>query len=404
MAGRLPTSNRPPAGLHHRGPVAAAAAALADVGACWQIDDTAEDLFWALTDLTEIDLPDRVVRCGTDQERAHRHCRRAVRPGYRTANAPVAIPAGLPADRPIEERARRPWRITWALPVPGADGGDGGLVRCSPTGHRPTRPRPRSVRPTPTDEPLTLPARLIGTFPVDDTRRRLAAGPLRDYLLDGRPTCTWSLIAGTVPVDRWKLLPGSGFPAGPMDAALREAVGRRVQSTPLLLTAAGDLVTPGTPAGSPGWAPTAPRCSVRRSRDCCLRSRGPRRRCCADSGRSQLSWSQASAAMAVIERDAGFWWQVYESVATAERPPQPEDLADIPIPLTGDRRALGARGCLLPAADDAPAGGRIDAELARRAGRVVTGLRIIEPAAAHPYLERLGRGRPSRTRCWVIPR
>jgi len=30
-------------------------------------DATAEDLFWALTDLAEIDLPDRVVRCGIDQ-------------------------------------------------------------------------------------------------------------------------------------------------------------------------------------------------------------------------------------------------------------------------------------------------------------------------------------------------
>ncbi len=119
-----------------------------------------------------------------------------------------------------------------------------------------------------------------------------------------------------------------------------------------------------------------------------------------------LSWSQASSALAGIDRDAEFWWHVYDAASTAERPPVADDLADIPIPLTGGRRVLGARGCLLPAVlrsdplgSDAPGadspaadvpGGRIDADLAARAGEVIPTLRIVDPRAAHPLLERLG--------------
>ena len=44
-------------------------------------------------------------------------------------------------------------------------------------------------------------------------------------------------------------------------------------------------------------------------------------------GVSALTWSEASAAMAGIDRPPGFWWQVYDAVATAERPPRADDLA-----------------------------------------------------------------------------
>ncbi len=368
--------------------------ALADVRRFLADPAAAEDLFWALTDLSEIDLPDRVVRSGIDEAGFTVLDDGRSRTRYRTAERSGRIPAALLMDRPIEERGRTQWRITWALPVPDAPGGGHGdavnLDAVLAAGPR-ADPAPMTIgAPTPTDEPLTLPARLIGTFPVDDTRRRLAAGPLRERLLDEAADLYLELVAGADPPDRWKLLPGTGFPAGPVDAAVREAIGRRVQSTPLLLTALGDLVTPAEACWLPGLGadgtalfgqaiqgllPPQPRAA-----EAVLRGLGAQ----------LLSWSQASAAIAVIDRPPEFWWQVYQSVATAERAPLTEDLADIPIPLIGGRRALGARGCLLPADDDAAAGSRVDAELARRAGRVVTGLRIIEPAAAHPYLERLG--------------
>ena len=387
-----PDEAGPPAGYTTEVRLPLRDSALADVRRFLGDPAAAEDLFWALTDLAEIDLPDRVVRNGIDEAGFTVLDDGRSRRRYRTTERSGRIPAALLIDRPIEERGRSQWRITWALPVPddGGDDGGAGLDALLAEGP-PADAIPLTIgAPTPTDEPLTLPARLIGTFPVDDTRRRLAAGPLREYLLDAAAELYVELVAAAEPDDRWKLLPGSGFPAGPVDAALREAIGRRVQSTPLLLTAAGDLVAPadacwlpglgaeGTALfgqAIPGLLPPQPRAA-----EAVLRGLGAQ----------MLSWSQASAAIAVIERDPGFWWRVYESLATAERAPLSEDLADIPVPLTGGRRTLGVRGCLLPAPDDVAAGNRIDAELARRAGRVIPGLRIIEPAAAHPYLERLG--------------
>ena len=90
---------------------------------------------------------------------------------FRIVTAAGRIPDDLLADRPVEERGRGAWRLTWVLPL------DDDL-----------RPNPltRTVigAPTPTDEPLTLPALLVGTFPVDDTRRHLARGPLADHLIE----------------------------------------------------------------------------------------------------------------------------------------------------------------------------------------------------------------------------
>jgi hypothetical protein len=354
-------------------------------------DGTAEDLFWALTDLAEIDLPDRIVRCGIDQDGRTVIADGRTTRRYRTADRSGGIPPALLADRPIEERLRAHWRITWALPAdPTADELSQALTGASPR----TAPRTTIGAPTPTDEPLTLPARLVGTFPVDDTRRRLASGPLCDYLLERAADTYIDLIAETVPGDRWELLPAGGFPAGPVDAALRDAVLGRVAVTPLLRSAAGDHVTPGDACLLPGvdadgtalFGQAIPGLLPPVSRAAATVLRG--------LGVVTLTWSQASAALAGIDRDPTFWWHVYEAIGAAEQPPDAEDLADIPIPLTGGRRVLGARGCLLPGTADGPgsAGGadRIAPELARRAGQVIPALRIVDPAAAHPLLERLG--------------
>jgi len=376
------------------------------------VDGTAEDLFWALYrgdsgDLTEIDLPDRIVRCGTDQDGLVVVDEGASRRRYRTAELTGAIPAALLADRPVEERRRAAWRVTWALPVTEIAGPDGQPDDPFADLVTQTAERPQTMigAPTPTDEPLTLPARLIGTFPVDDTRRRLAPGPLTDHLLDRAADAYLRLIADVPPPQRPNLLPVIGFPAGPVDGLLRAAILERVRRTPLFVTAVGDLVTsdaacllPGLGAvgtellgqAIPGLLPPVDHAAATALRAV---------------GMQTISWSQASSALAGIERDASFWWQVYEALSTAERPPESEDLADIPVPLTNGRRSIGARGCLLPAPGDPAevdgqpsvagrstpgAGDRITAELARRAGAVVPELRIIDPQAAHPLLERLG--------------
>jgi hypothetical protein len=370
--------------------------AAAEVARMLADDGTAEDLFWALPDLAEIDLPDRIVRCGIDQDGCTVIADEGSIRRYRTADRSGGIPPALLADRPIEERLRAHWRITWALPVD-ADPTADELSRAAQalTGASRRAVPPTTIgAPTPTDEPLTLPARLVGTFPVDDTRRRLAPGPLCDYLLERAADTYIDLIAETVPGDRWELLPAGGFPAGPIDAALRDAVLGRIATTPLLRSAVGDHVTPGDACLLPGvgadgtalFGQAIPGLLPPVSRAAATVLRG--------LGVVTLTWSQASAALAGIDRDPAFWWQVYEAIGAAEQPPDPEDLADIPIPLTGGRRVLGARGCLLPGTADGPGSAgsadRIAPELARRAGQVVPALRIVDPAAAHPLLERLG--------------
>jgi hypothetical protein len=368
---------------------------VAEVERILAADATAEDLFWALTDLAEIDLPGGVVRCGIDGDGLTVIADGLTTRRYRTAELTGHLPAGLLADRPVEERGRAHWRITWALPVDPERDPDDLRFALDGTADRVVRPSTIGA-PTPTDEPLTLPARLIGTFPVDDTRRRLAAGPLCDYLLERAADAYLDLVAGTAPGERWALLPSGGFPAGPVDGALRSAVLDRIAVTPLLLTAAGDLVTPADACLLPGLGPDGAALFGQAIPGLLPPVRGAAATTLRGLGVATLSWSQASSAMAGIERGAEFWWHIYDAASTAERPPTAEDLADIPIPLTGGRRALGARGCLLPATADSAAprassaGDRIDADLARRAGEVIPTLRIVDPAAVHPLLERLG--------------
>lgn len=390
-----PSEAPPPAGYSTEVRLPLLPSAVSEVERILADGATAEDLFWALTDLSEIDLPDRVVQCGIDSDGLTVISDGPTTRRYRTADLSGHLPPKLLADRPIEERGRAHWHVTWALPVGAAqDLDDLAALALDGTAGRTVRPTTIGA-PTPTDEPLTLPARLVGTFPVDDTRRRLAAGPLRDYLLDRAADAYLDLIAATGPAERWELLPTGGFPAGPVDGTLRSAVLDRVARTPLLQTAVGDLVIPADACLLPGLGATGTAMFGEAIPGLLPPMRGTAATTLRGLGVTTLTWSAASSALAGIKRDAEFWWQIYEAVSTAERPPVPEDLADIPIPLTGGRRALGARGTLLPgifgsASVGDAADGRIDADLARRAGEAVPDLRMIEPDAAHPFLERLG--------------
>ena len=250
--------------------------------------------------------------------------------------------------------------------------------------------------PTPTDEPCTLPARLVGTFPVDDTRRRLSSGPLTDHLLRRAVGCYLDLVAATPPDERWALIPTGGFPAGDVDATLRAGVLDGFATTPLLRSAVGDEVTAAdavvlpelSAAGAaligqavPGLLAPPPAAAMD-----ALRAAGVR----------SITVAAASSALAGIDRPPAFWRQVYAELATMDRPPDPEDLADLPVPLVGGRRALGARGCLMPLTSPFDAGSRAtggaDGEslAVARVAHVAPDLRIIEPAAAHPLLLRIG--------------
>ncbi len=270
-------------------------------------------------------------------------------------------PADL-ADLPTEQRRRTRWQLTWAHPL--------------------TRPSPPDVvyAPTPTDEPLGLPARLIGTFPVDDSRRHLAAGSLLDGLLDEAVGAYLDLMASTTPVDRLSLLPAPDLPGGPLDQRLRRRITDAVRRAPLLVDVSGAAVRPDravllpeagpellTAAAEavPGLLP-APRDTAERD---ALRSLGVR----------TLTLAALSTALGSLSRPAGFWAGVYAALdATGAAA---DDLADLPMLLAGGRTVLGARGCLVP---DGAAGWLASAVDA------VPGLRLLDPeTTATPAARRL---------------
>ncbi|WP_194891009.1 molecular chaperone Hsp90 [Catenulispora pinisilvae] len=132
---------------------------------------------------------------------------------WRTVSACGQIAPELLTDRPVEERARPRWALTWAVPCDAAE--------------EPRRPETAPVfhGPTPTDEPLGLPALLIATLPLDPTRRRLAPGALTDFLLDRAADAYAELVR------RWpskspgllRLVPGP-IADGPVDAELRRRI------------------------------------------------------------------------------------------------------------------------------------------------------------------------------------
>ncbi|WP_395728262.1 sacsin N-terminal ATP-binding-like domain-containing protein [Nakamurella sp.] len=375
-----PDEPPPPAGYATEVRLPLHPSARAEVRALLEDRETFADLFWALPALVEIDLPDGVIRRRTDTggivtlERSGSAGGQEAR--YRVVSRSGELPAHLMAGRPVEQRGRTRFALSWVLPLDTDPAPDG-----------PARPFTIGA-PVPTDEPTTLPARLVGTLPVDDTRRRLAPGPLADWLLEAAADGYLDLFDDTDPGERWRLLPAAGFPAGPVDASLRAAIGARAEATAFLRSATGDPVTPGQASHLPGLddegavvigqaipgllGPIPPAAAA------ALRPLGLR----------TLDWSQVGPALAGLDRTPGFWRQVYRAAADAHPAPRADDLADVPVPLVGGRRAVGARGCLLPGV--AGSGGEIGAELARRIGEAVPELRVVHPDAVHPLLTRLG--------------
>ncbi|ADB33292.1 hypothetical protein Kfla_4256 [Kribbella flavida DSM 17836] len=137
----------------------------------------------------------------------------------------------LLADRPIEERSRPHWSVLWALPR----SADAEI--------------PRTVHaPTPTDEPLSLPALLLATFPLDAARRHVAKGPLTDHLVHEAARAYAELLQhhSETGMNVLPLVP-TGLAAGALDRALRDAILAELPHTPLLRQAENRPESFGTP-------------------------------------------------------------------------------------------------------------------------------------------------------------
>ncbi|MGH3822075.1 MAG: sacsin N-terminal ATP-binding-like domain-containing protein, partial [Pseudonocardiaceae bacterium] len=187
----------------------------------------AGDLLLALPWLYRIDIGDRVLRReGEDPvlvyDGAELRRWRVVR---RAGTLPGVVLAGLGPE------ARAQWNLCWALPV-GLDGSP--LPLTGDVLHAPT----------PTAERLTLPARLIGTVPVDSSRRHIHPGPAADMVLDTACQAYPALATALAPGQRTALVPSPGFPASEVDAALRDGIVAALRLARWLPAACGGEVVP----------------------------------------------------------------------------------------------------------------------------------------------------------------
>ncbi|MFE9773967.1 sacsin N-terminal ATP-binding-like domain-containing protein [Streptomyces sp. NPDC005931] len=295
---------------------------------------------------------------------------------WRTATAHGPLTPDLLADRPVEERLRPHWSVTWAVPVD-ADG-------------TPVRPRTSPVvhAPTPSDEPLGVPALLIASLPLDSTRRHAAPGPLTDFLVQRAADAYAELLADWRPVTAGiiDLVPGP-LGKGELDGALRQAIVERLPRTAFL-----------PPAAAPrGHDDDADLPESLRPRDAevvegagadtvrvlaevlpTLLPAGLERRVeLRTLGVARVPLTDAVDRLAGLEKAPEWWHRLYESLAGVD----PDRLSGLPVPLADGRTTIGPRQVLLPGTDAT----RIDPEVLARLG-----LKVAHPDAAHPLLEKLG--------------
>ncbi|MGP3983529.1 sacsin N-terminal ATP-binding-like domain-containing protein [Streptomyces sp. KR80] len=160
---------------------------------------------------------------------------------WRTAAAGGRVDPALLADRPIEERLRPTWSVSWAVPVSETEAGAPARPATAPVVHAPT----------PTDEPLGLPALLIASLPLEPTRRHAAPGPLTDFLTERAAEAYVSLVRDWRPVGTGTigLVPGL-LGKGELDGRLRAEILRLLPRVPFLPSAASPAATPGESRGA----------------------------------------------------------------------------------------------------------------------------------------------------------
>ncbi|MXM67634.1 molecular chaperone Hsp90 [Streptomyces sp. HUCO-GS316] len=318
---------------------------------------------------------------------------------WRTAAAHGPLTPDLLADRPVEERLRPHWSLTWAVPT--ADNGTPARPRTSPHVHAPT----------PSDEPLGVPALLIASFPLDTTRRHAAPGPLTDFLVQRAADAYAELLADWRPVSEGilALVPGP-LGKGELDGALRQAILERLPRTSFLPPARTSFLPPARPAFLPPAHPASLPPTVEpgghgaddlpeslRPRDAevvegagadtvrvlaevlpTLLPAGLERRVeLRTLGVARVPLTDAIDRLAGLEKDPGWWRRLYDSLAGVD----PDRLSGLPVPLADGRTTIGPRQILLPTPDAAG----IDAEVLARLG-----LKVAHEDAAHPLLEKLG--------------
>ena len=279
---------------------------------------------------------------------------------WRTVAAGGMLDPALLADRPTEERDRPSWSVQWAFP-------DG------PRGSGPDV----VYAPTPTDEPLGLPALLLASFPLSPDRRHVASGPLTDFVAAKAAAAYAAALPSLADgPDVLDLVP-SPVAHGPLDGQLRRAILELLPETPFLPAASdGSRIRPRDgivlDADLPGLraflAPVLGGLIDGPARHPAYAALGVRR----------LPLAELSDMFGTLDRPPTWWRGLYDALAAAD-PAQRAELGALPVPLADGRLVRGPRGLLLPGPG-----------LARPDRLSALGLRVVHPDAAHPLLSRLG--------------
>ncbi|RSN19856.1 molecular chaperone Hsp90 [Amycolatopsis sp. WAC 04169] len=257
--------------------------------------------------------------------------------------------------------------VVWAVPLDGSG---------SP------RPLGEDVlhAPTPTDDELSLPARLIATLPIEPSRRRALPGPELTAALKNAAREYVDLVRSLPGKERLALVPGAGFPRSTVDGTLREAILENLADSPWLPAQEGDdlpgrqarVLSVDVPGLAPLLADLVPGLVSLSGVD--LRAVGAR----------TLSPVEAIELLTGAQREPSWWRSLYDVLLPALEAHDltKDDLGALPVPMSDGRTLPGVRDALL-------VGG--SAELLELLSDVdIIGLRLVHPAAAHPLLERLG--------------
>ena len=351
-------------------------------------EDLAERLLDAVDDALLLALPglaEVVVELGDTTRTLTRRTDRAdtvvddTRDGttrWRTAAAHGTLDKELLADRPVEERLRPYWSVTWAVPVD--EDGTPARPRTSPVVHAPT----------PSDEPLGVPALLIASLPLDTTRRHAAPGPLTDFVVERAADAYVELLAAWRPVTTGiiDLVPGP-LGKGELDGTLRQAILRRLPRTSFLPPAVepdgrsdDDELPESLRPRDAEVVEGAGSDTVRVLAEVLptLLPAGLERRVeLRTLGVARVPLTDAVDRLAGLEKDPGWWRRLYDSLAGVD----PDRLTGLPVPLADGRTTIGPRQVLLPTPDSA----QVEPEVLARLG-----LKVAHPDAVHPLLEKLG--------------
>jgi hypothetical protein len=277
-----------------------------------------------------------------------------------------ALPSELLANRPVEEQRFDTWTVTWAIPV-------------DPDGRVSSLPDSvaRVVRaPTAVDDPLTIPAVLIASYPLDSTRRRITTGDLADAVTAHAAGVFAQAVAELRPDPSVARLVPAGFPNGEIDGALHAAVLDRLAETAWLPVAADPdvrqrpreavavadglvgVLQGALPSMLPvGWSGAE------------LGALGVRRPTLADLVDD----------LGAVEAEPGWWAELYAALDEAvPAGPDRDALGALPVPLADGTMVTGPRGLALPDPD------MPTADLS------AIGVRLVHPDAAHDLLRSFG--------------